>query len=185
MIVWNTHSRIGQDICEAHAKELTALSPPTTISSPLVTVEVTPKPHSNPPDLDTPDELAVRSLLLGIVHRTAGKFAASREYLQDALQRHKTVKISTWIGGVASFELAVLDLKEADATLGGGSGMDRVLLNEQDKASWLKVLKDVGGILDQAMSLSPQSIDMSSRLDSRIMMLRDEMATKREMVENA
>lgn len=170
-----------------HAKELTAFSPPTITSSPLVSTEATPKPPSNPPDLDTPDELAIRSLLLGIVHRTAGQYAASREYLQDALQGHKSVKISTWVGGVAAFELAVLDLKEADSTLGGGSGSgaDRVLLNEQDKAAWLKVLKDVGGKLDQALSLSPQSIDMSSRLDSRITMLRDEIATKREMVESA
>lgn len=150
----------------------------------MVSVEATPKPPSNPPDLDTPDELAVRALILGVVHRTAGEYAASRDYLQDALHRYKSVKVSTWVGGIAAFELAVLDLKEADSTLGGGSGTDRMLLNEQDKNAWLKVLKDAGAQLDHALSLSPQSIDMSSRLDSRITMLRDELATKREMVES-
>lgn len=87
--------------------------------------------------------------------------------------------------GVACFEIAVLDLKEAEATLGGGSGAEKVLLSEEDKAAWLKVLKKTGERLDQALSLAPQSIDMSSRLDSRITMLRDELATKREMVEKA
>ena len=124
-------------------------------------------------------------MLLGIMHRTTGHFAASREFLLDALDKQKTIKVSTWVGGVACFELAVRDLKEADATLGGGSGSERPMLNEQDKAAWLKVLKKSGERLDQALSLAPQSIDMSSRLDSRITMLRDEIATKREMVEKA
>lgn len=163
-----------------------AFSPPPVTTSPLVSAEETPKPPSTPYDLDTPDELAVRSLMLGSIHRGAGQFAAAREYLQDALQRQKTVKVSTWVGGVAAFELAVLDLKEADATLGGGSGTgaDRLLLNEQDKSAWLKVLNKASEQLDHALSLSPQSIDLSSRLDSRITMLRDEIATKREMVQS-
>ena len=45
------------------------------------------------------------------------------------------------------------------------------------------MLKDASEKLDKAMSLSGQSIDMSSRLDMRVSMLRDELATKREMVE--
>lgn len=185
-LVWNTHARITSDVCEEHVKDWTALSPYTTISSPLASVDATPKPASNPPDLDTPDELAVRSLLLGVVHRTAGQYAASREFLLDALNHQKTIKVSTWVPGVASFEIAVLDLKEADASLGaGGNGSEKVLLSEQDRAAWVKVLKKAGERLDQALSLSPQSIDMSSRLDSRITMLRDEIGTKREMVEKA
>lgn len=124
--------------------------------------------------------------MLGSVHRSVSQFAAAREYLQDALQRQKTVKVSTWVAGVAAFELAVLDLKEADATLGGGSGTgtDRLLLNDHDKSAWLKVLSKASEQLDHALSLSPQSVDLSSRLDSRITMLRDEIATKREMVQS-
>lgn len=184
-IVWNNHARITTDICEEHAKELTALTPYPTISSPLVVADTTPKPASNPPDLDTADELAVRSLILGMVHRRAGHYTASREFLLDSLSLQKTIKASTWIPGVASFEIAVLDLKEAEATLGAGSnGSEKVLLSEQDKQAWLQVLKKAGERLDQALSLSPQSIDMSSRLDSRITMLRDEIVTKRETIEN-
>ncbi|GJE87054.1 mitochondrial outer membrane protein [Phanerochaete sordida] len=184
-IFWNTHARITADVCEEHVKDLCVLTPYPTIQSPLVPTKFA-TPASDSPDLDTADELAVRSLLLGIVHRTAGHYPASREFLLDSLSMQKQIKVSTWLPGVASFEMAVLDLKEAEATLGaGGSGSEKVLLDEQDRQAWLKVLKKASEQLDQALSLSPQSIDMSSRLDSRITMLRDEIATKREMVEKA
>lgn len=131
-------------------------------------------------DLDSPDELAARALLLGILHRTAGEFKASREFLEDALARHKTVKISTWVGGIASFETAVLDLKEADALYGSDA---TVPMGDAAKAYWKKVLKSASEMLDQALSLAPQNVDLSSRLDTRVSMLRDEITTKREIVE--
>ncbi|EKM55265.1 uncharacterized protein PHACADRAFT_208778 [Phanerochaete carnosa HHB-10118-sp] len=185
-IFWNNYERIITDVCEEHARELTTLTPYPTISSPFVVADTTPKLASNPPDLSTADELAIRSLILGIVHRRAGHYTASREFFLDALSLQKSIKVSTWIPGVTSFEIVVLDLKEAEATLGAGSnGSDKVLLSEQDRQAWLQVLKKAGERLDQALALSPQSIDMSSRLESRITMLRDEIVTKREMVENA
>ncbi|PSR77603.1 hypothetical protein PHLCEN_2v7793 [Hermanssonia centrifuga] len=178
--VWNTHARIGKEIAHAHIAELCSLSPPVEISSPLTALGATPTLPSNPPDLDTPDELAVRSLILGIVHRTAGEYPASREFLVDAHKRHSTVKISTWVGGVACFELAVLDLKEAEAKLGGDDGVG---MDSAKKAAWMDALKAAGVRLDQALALAPQSVDLSSRLDTRISMLRDEMSTKRETIE--
>ncbi len=178
--VWNTHARIGKEIAHEHIAELCSLSPPVEIGSPLTALGATPTLPSNPPDLDTPDELAVRSLILGIVHRTAGEYPASREFLVDAHKRHSTVKISTWVGGVACFELAVLDLKEAEVKLGGDDG---VAMDSAKKIAWMDALKAAGVRLDQALSLAPQSVDLSSRLDTRISMLRDEMSTKREMIE--
>ncbi|KIK02787.1 hypothetical protein K443DRAFT_121801 [Laccaria amethystina LaAM-08-1] len=71
-------------------------------------------PHSHY-DLDTHDELAVRSLLMGVNHRASRYFVPSRAFLEDAHARHAHVKINTWVGGVAVFELAVLDLKEVEA----------------------------------------------------------------------
>ena len=50
------------------------------------------------------------------------------------------------------------------------------------RARWDKVLKDATALLDSAMSLSGAEVDLSSRLESRIAMLRDEIALKREMV---
>ncbi|KAI0345249.1 hypothetical protein BDW22DRAFT_1354152 [Trametopsis cervina] len=185
-LFWNTHVRIGKDVAQAHIDELTAFSPPVTISSPLIKTQPAPT-SQGPPDLDTADELAVRSLILGIVHRTAGEFKAAREFLEDAHRRHKTVTINTWVGGVTCYEMAILDLKEADAKYGSGSTFDPSALpiGDEAKAAWRKVLKDAGEKVDLAASLSPQSIDMSSRLDTRISLLRDELATKREMVDRA
>ena len=52
----------------------------------------------------------------------------------------------------------------------------------QPSARWNKVLKDAAALLDSAMSLSGSEVDLSSRLESRIAMLRDEIALKREML---
>lgn len=91
----------------------------------------------------------------------------------------------------------MLDLKEADATYGAGVSLTTPAGAEQGgdekisqmtgdaKASWQKALKSAGERLDQAMALAPQSVDLSSRLDTRVSMLKDEIATKREMIERA
>jgi hypothetical protein len=96
------------------------------------------------------------------------------------------------------FELAVLDLKEAEAAekLGG----DMLSVNGAEKAQgggesekspgiggevvkrWTQVLKDATQKLNSALALATGSTDLSSRLDSRIVMLREEIATKREML---
>lgn len=119
----------------------------------------------------------MRSLLLGIMHRTAGEFGAAREFLVDAHARHQHLKISTWVGGVACFELAVLDLKETEATVGSD-----VVVDATQRTAWLNTLKVASERLDQSLALAPQSVDLSSRLDTRISMLRDEIALKREML---
>ncbi|KAG6809489.1 hypothetical protein H0H92_016051 [Tricholoma furcatifolium] len=133
------------------------------------------------PDLDTPDELAVRHLLVGICERTAGVYAAARASLKEACALQSSVKVSTWVGGVAMFELAVLDLKEVESAelhdvLGGGAKEDLPdRLGEWDRATKSAVKK-----LDAAMALAGNAVDLSSRLDSRVSMLRDEIAAKRE-----
>ncbi|KZT19316.1 hypothetical protein NEOLEDRAFT_1142229 [Neolentinus lepideus HHB14362 ss-1] len=171
-LFWNTHARIGKDVSEAHIKEWAAFSPPVTIQSPYIT-ETPAIPEVA--DLDTEDELALRSLLLGIVHRTAGSYAPSRAFLMDAAARQSKIRVSTWIPGVAMFELAVLDLKELEAE-------DKKAGRESQKEAWKAVLKSASNKLDTAFSLSGKEIDLSSRLDTRIAMLRDEIMAKREMV---
>jgi hypothetical protein len=97
-------------------------------------------------DLDTVDELAIRSLLLGIVHRTIADYAPARAFLLDAHKKAADVEISTWVGGVSSFELAVLDLKEADT---------KATNLEPDEAMkmWENVLQRSSETLDQAYAL--------------------------------
>ncbi len=135
----------------------------------METLDLPPPPAEVPLDLDTPDELALRSLLLGIVHRVTEDFQASRAFFQDAIDKHGDIRVSTWICGVAMFELAVVDLKEKEVTGKEGDG-------------WAEVLEGAEAKLEKAMTLAPNSTDLSSRLDSRISMLREEIGIKREML---
>jgi hypothetical protein len=157
------------------------------------------------PDLDTPDELALRHLLLGIVYRTLRQFSASRAHLVEARKVHDKIAISTWIGGVAMFELAVMELKEAEASEHDDGSLSSISSPGSATASisdansaldsrstrgsskyasdlWGPVLKSASAKLDEALSLAPNNIDLSSRLESRVAMLRDEIVLKREML---
>ncbi|KAH9852714.1 outer membrane protein Iml2/Tetratricopeptide repeat protein 39 [Lenzites betulinus] len=174
-IFWNTHSRITKDTAIAHLKDwATCLTPLPTIETALLKEHV-PAPATPPPTspADTADELAIRALLLGITHRTAGDFAGAHAFLADAQARQASIQVSTWVGGVAWFEHAVLDLKEMDAR-GAGS-----------EAEWAPVLQGALAKLDKALELATQQVDLSSRLDSRIAMLKDEIALKKEMLSGA
>ncbi|KAI9509593.1 hypothetical protein F5148DRAFT_1186348 [Russula earlei] len=248
-IFWNTHARITPAIAQAHIAELLSVAPPVTLPTPFEPaspatngIHDTPVPVRAP--LDMPDELALRSLLLGIMHRAAWCLTEARGFLRDAHLRYAKIPSSgsTWIGGVALFELAVLELREAQrlenedvamlranasekssvssssssdegssSVVGGGSrrpkkemagvygigggrapkvrGMEELRvrvgalgLGDTTRTRWAKVLKEAGAMLDAAVSLSGSDVDLSSRLESRIAMLRDEIALKREML---
>ncbi|KAJ7148347.1 hypothetical protein C8R46DRAFT_1010091 [Mycena filopes] len=186
-IFWNTHQRIDDDVAEAHIAELAALSPPVALAvpSPFLPVvdekpAVEPQPDQPPSDLDTPDERALRALLLGIMHRTLRLYGPARALL-EAARGMQGVKTSTWIAGVALFELAVTDLKEADG--GASAHKEKGKGPEMDKAAWARVLSGADAKLDGALGMAGKSdIDLSSRLDSRIALLRDEISAKRAMM---
>ena len=149
-------------------------------------------------DLDTPDELALRALLLGIHHRTLKAFDVARGFLTEAHGYQSELKVSTWIGSLSIFELAVLDLKETEdrdrkrvmqsTEKGCGNSTDddgcssQVMGDEEMRRIWRNVLKAACVKLDKALDLATNSVDLSSRLDSRIAMLRDEITTKREIL---
>ena len=258
-IFWNNHGRITPAVAEAHIIELLSLSPPVTLPTPFVSnhslaSDGNGNGSSGDPDtsmpvhtraaLDTPDEHALRALLLGIMHRTTGHPSEARAFLRDAHTRHAKIPSSgnTWIGGVALFERAVLELREAqrletedvdtllrasekgsenekssdrssssslsDGEVGGrgvvsvygsaasrGDGEKRrgtvdlrvhvgaaLGLGETTRARWVEVLKEAGALLDAAVGLSGSEVDLSSRLESRVAMMRDEIALKRDML---
>lgn len=153
-------------------------------------------------DLDTPDELAIRALLLGIHHRTLKAFDVARGFLVEAHEYQPNLKVSTWVGGLAMFELAVLDLKEAEdrdrkrvtvvvqnlekedngSAVNGDVRYSQSTGDEEMKRVWSDVLKAACVKLDLALDLTTNSVDLSSRLDSRIAILKDEIATKREIL---
>lgn len=78
------------------------------------------------------------------------------------------------------FELAVLDLKEAEALElhQRDATVDKTVVLEK----WKTAIKSALNHLDKAMALATNSTDLSSRLDTRVSMLRDEIATKKEML---
>ena len=152
-------------------------------------------------DLDTPDELALRALLLGIHHRTLKAFDVARGFLVRAHGYYSELKVSTWIGGLAMFELAVLDLKEAEdrhrkrekvvvrgiekedgPMVNGDRSYFQLMGDEEMSKIWSEVLKAALVKLDLALELATNAVDLSSRLDSRIAILKDEISTKREVL---
>ena len=251
-IFWNTHGRITSVVAQEHISELLSVSPPVTILTPFASTPLTSNGTPDAPafiraPLDTPDELALRALLLGVMHRAAGCPAEARGFLRDAHTRHAKIPSSgsTWIGGVALFELAALELREAQrlenedeaaqrvnasekssvnsssssdeggssTNGGGGAGGEEpekkatgvygvrgartataggieelrvrvgaLALGDTTRVRWAKVFKEAGALLDAAMGLSGNEVDLSSRLESRVAMLRDEIALKREML---
>ncbi|KAJ4482228.1 hypothetical protein J3R30DRAFT_3457864 [Lentinula aciculospora] len=107
---------------------------------------------------------------------------ASRELLSAAHALQSTIKVSTWIGGLAMFELAVLDLKEVELEEKTKGRSSNSALSADLKKRWELALKSARVKLDAAMALAPNSVDLSSRLDSRVAMLRDEIGMKAEMI---
>jgi hypothetical protein len=69
----------------------------------------------------------------------------------------------------------VLDLKEADA-----KAVD--MKPEEAMTMWEGVLAGASEQLDKAYTMSTKQTDLSSRLDSRIVMLRDEIFDKRGLL---
>ncbi|CAE6423036.1 unnamed protein product [Rhizoctonia solani] len=159
-IFWNTHCRITPTIAQAHIDNLVALSPPVIYGPNSTSGE-----DNRNPELDTVDELVVRDLLLGILYRAIGDYALSRKYL-EAVPLKETEVEGKWTGQVAKFELAVLDLRQ--------------VAHEPNSArdKWQAALKAATAHLDQAAARSNANVDLSSRLDSRIVLLRDEIEVK-------
>ena len=79
----------------------------------------------------------------------------------------------------------MLDLKEAEAGEGAGKLSSETNKREVSPACvkrWDGAIKSATAKLDKAMSISGKEVDLSSRLDSRIMMLKDEITLKKEML---
>lgn len=190
-LVWGIHSRVKAPVAQSRIDVLLALTPSVSIdglhlptdqrhnsansisdSSKVSSTTQCAGPNSGIVDLDSPDELAVRALLLGINYRTQTSYGIARGFLAEA-QRYQVVT-STWVTGIAMFETAVLDLKETEARTRGVAGDER-------KIAWTETLKGSSNKLDRALSLSGSAVDLSGRLEPRIAMLRDEIAAKAVM----
>lgn len=163
----------------AHIEEFSALTPPVGIESKYMRARPA-APANAVLDLDTPDELAIRSLILGIVHRTIGDYVTGRALLNDALKHGPNVETSTWVSAVAYFELAVLEMKAGEQ-----KAAERETDSEETAdgmVEWMDTFKAARAMLAEATSNCTREVDLSSRLDSRIVMLKEEIKKKMEMV---
>ncbi|KAF8498327.1 outer membrane protein Iml2/Tetratricopeptide repeat protein 39 [Gautieria morchelliformis] len=166
-LFWNVHDRITLSSAKAHIRDWTALSPPIHIDTPYVSSPKTPPDNEHLVDLDTPDELALRSLLLGVVHRSISHFREARAFLLDVAKHPVEAK---WMNALALFELAVLHLKEAEASDKADADLpDTAAPSESSKALWNKALKEAEGMLDQASEASANT-DLISLLRDEIML---------------
>ncbi|KAI5897779.1 uncharacterized protein SCHCODRAFT_02486342 [Schizophyllum commune H4-8] len=188
-LFWNTHQRIPASVARTHLRIWAALEPKVDLGIDLAETgtsgTTTPVETAfKPAPLTTEDERAVRSLLLGIVLRTLAMHAAkgaedaekatstailarSRHFLREARGAH--VQLNTWIPSVSAFEEAVLELETVE-----------IAEKEGKEASWQPALHAASAHLDAALAASGSSVDLSSRLDSRVAMLRDEIRVKEE-----
>lgn len=167
-IVWNVHQRISVETAEAHIRTWIAISPNVTIGA--SNIQFPSLSSKGVYDLDTPDELALRSLLLGVVHKSLSRFSEARTFLLDVGQHSVEAK---WFKVLALFELAVLRLQETDREQSASSIGNRDL--------WDSALRDAVDFLNKAADICTTT-DVSSRIESRISMLRDEIALKRKRV---
>jgi hypothetical protein len=160
-----------------------ALTPPIGIYSNHVLAQPD-LPGSTKLDLDTPDELAIRSLILGIVHRTIGDYVTGRTLLNDAVKHGANAEISTWVSAVAYFELAVVEMKEGERKAAEREAKSEKATSEEEKGmtEWGHTFKMAREMLAEAAGMCTREMDLSSRLDSRIVMLREEIKKKMEMV---
>lgn len=123
-------------------------------------------------DLDTIDEVAMRDLLLGALYRsqnTRESLRTARQLLQGVVDVRARLSEERWVVPFAHFELAVVECK-----LGT---LDELEHPPADRKSlWRDRSKRAEKHLEDALAIP--EYDLKSRLESRIIMLRDEIATK-------
>ena len=127
-------------------------------------------------DLDTIDEMAMRDLLLGALYRsqnTRESLATAHAILQGVADARTRIHEEKWVVPFALFELAVVECKVATLAEQEKGASDR-------KSLWREAARRAEKYLEEALTIP--EYDLKSRLESRIIMLRDEIATKKGKV---
>ncbi|KZV92878.1 hypothetical protein EXIGLDRAFT_836136 [Exidia glandulosa HHB12029] len=170
----NVHSHMTSEMSKALIQEWLALTPRSSIVSPVeASAEKTPLHKESANDLILPEELALRSLLLGVVHGVASYWTEARAYLEEAAQVAKEADYK-WVCVVAHFELATLELRETSARLGA---------ENRQRQPWMDAIAKTEKRIETALSFSTNTTEMTGRMESRINMLRHEMTAKKRTLE--
>ncbi|GAA6042126.1 hypothetical protein JCM8097_003120 [Rhodosporidiobolus ruineniae] len=132
-------------------------------------------------DLDNSDELAIRDLLLGALYSALGdsaSLATAQQYLAAVLQDAAAgaVQEELWVVPFARFNLAAAICREGDVEereLAAGKDVER-------RKMWKPRLEKADELLDAVFNLG--EYDLKTRLESRVLMLKDELAQKRKLI---
>lgn len=182
-IIWNNYHKMPEDIARREINRLANLTPHPTITTPCFTLNEW-DPLKGTVDLDEPEELMARSLLLGILHRTIGEYEGSHSFLTETLASRDKLSSSNWIVSSTLFELATLDLVQAEARWptrrGATETKEQPPIDTKVKEEWKKVLATATSRLDEASRLvSDSSSSLANRIETGASMLRDEMGYKK------
>lgn len=164
-IMWNNHHRADKSVITEKIGYLSSLQPPPSIQT-LSTGE------SSQVQLDG-EELASRSLLLGVFHGSLGAFSTARHFLEEATATHVDGP-NSWVAPTAIYEQAILDLQETETQVSQLESNDPAR-----RERWKTTFDRVIPRLERATALASNSTNLAARIESRVGMLKDEIASKR------
>ncbi|GAA5901756.1 hypothetical protein JCM5296_005398 [Sporobolomyces johnsonii] len=124
-------------------------------------------------DLDSLDEVAIRDLLLGALYTSIGDAAsltAAKSLLQEVIGNAPNIGEERWVVPFSMFHLSVALLKEAELKL--------TEVGANKLAVWKPTIEQVEKQLDAVFLVG--EYDFKSRIEQRVLMLRDEVAQKKK-----
>ncbi|GAA5996526.1 uncharacterized protein JCM10292_003030 [Rhodotorula paludigena] len=146
-------------------------------SAPSVPLVVSPSD-----ELDTPSEVLIRDLLLGVLyaslsHSDPAHLPTAAAFLDAILAATpEQVGDEKWVPAFAGWHRAVVELKGGDLEM-RERGVDEGKKTEEAKKIWRDRFRRAEAWLDAVLALG--EYDLKTRLESRVLMLRDEIATKK------
>lgn len=156
--MWSSYPHTAALMC---ANELAALTPSVTVSDGCIQMDPVPGAVV---DLDTPDELALRALILGIAHRTLGNYLGSGKLFEGVA----TYASNSWFEGVARLNLVVAEKQKVQEHVG---------FNGEEYYDTLEYIQEnVKREMHRAKQLCGQrNIKYPGMLENRLKMLEQEI----------
>lgn len=184
-IFWSTTgSRSPPEAVQQQIDHLSTFSPPPKytpanprFSGPSPSVASTPtatsREYDPQNDLDSLDEVSIRDLLLGTLYLSLGdskSLEIANSYFQEIALNSPKIVEERWTVAFSLFQRACATLKRGDLEARGANSSEK-------KKIWKPILAEAEKHLDGVSSLS--GYDFANRLESRILMLRNEISSKR------
>ncbi|GAA5925138.1 uncharacterized protein JCM15063_004933 [Sporobolomyces koalae] len=127
-------------------------------------------------DLDSIDEIAIRDLLLGTLYLSLGdveSYEIAESYFQENIKNSGSIVDERWTIAFSLFQRAVVTLKRGDLEEKQRPVSDR-------RALWKPILSEAEKHLDGIATIA--EFDFKNRLESRVLMLKNEITSKRKQV---